>query len=328
MNSQKQGRMIVFILGNGFDLAHGLKTRYTDFLATCCEEELQKNIWFNHFNKKKEEIGENWFNLEQEIYNVITNERKDATSGGIPIYPIKSRFYDFFQNNQLVPRYVKIEKELYEGSKEHSLRFFVDQFGEYLSEQLNDQYLVPKPKFQEFLKNGILFNSKFLQYFSRIRIVNFNYTNTFEKLYRDYLYREDGTLDISTYYIHGSLDKNNLVLGTQDLQDKEDPFRIFTKEYQILLYETNKDYQEFLKELKETNKKSITFHIIGHSLDEADHEILRSILCYSGSENNNGDIKIYRYEGDDPFEKQRNIEKILQYGCNKRVSSTELKKII
>ena len=142
-----------------------------------------------------------------------------------------------------------IAKKLYEGTEKYSLRFFVDQFGEYLSEQLKDPNLTPKPEFQEFLKNVILFNSKFHQYFSKIRIVNFNYTNTFEKLYSGYLCSEDGTLDISTYHVHGSLDKNNLVLGTQNLPDKNDPFRIFTKETQRFRYETNKDYQKLLNEL-------------------------------------------------------------------------------
>ncbi len=76
MNSQKQERMIVFILGNGFDLAHGLKTRYTDFLATCCEEELQSNIWFKYFNETKEQIGENWFNF-------VGNNRKRKRGAGV-----------------------------------------------------------------------------------------------------------------------------------------------------------------------------------------------------------------------------------------------------
>lgn len=200
MESREEKRMAVFILGNGFDLAHRLKTRYTDFLVECHKEELQNNIWFNYFNETKEGIGENWFNLEQEIYNVITNERKDATSGGIPNSSrIKSKFYDFFQREQLVPRYVKIEKELYEGSKEHSLRFFVDQFGEYLLEQLKNPDLTLKQKFQTFLKNEILYNRyEFNKYFNKIRVVNFNYTNTFERLYGEYL-KYEGIIDVMYY---------------------------------------------------------------------------------------------------------------------------------
>ena len=348
MKSQKQERMVVFILGNGFDLAHGLKTKYTHFLDGYPKEELQKNIWFNHFNKKKEEIGENWFNIEEEIYKVLTKEINNRSSD------VGSKTYVWHNIYKLTPD--EIAKELYEGSiiikkgyrafkdidfATHSLRFFVDQFGKYLSEQLDDLNLTPKPKFQEFLKNGILFNSKFHQYFSKIRIVNFNYTNTFEKLYSGYFCSEDGTLDISTYYVHGSINKNNLVLGTQDLLDldlsylyknrdpRESPFRIFTKESQRFDYGTNKEYQKLLKELEETSRKSITFHIIGHSLDKADHKILNKILCYSGSEGNIGDINIYRYKDNESLEILKNIEKILQYtSCEERISLTPLETII
>lgn len=129
--------------------------------------------------------------------------------------------------------------------------------------------------------------------------------------------------------IHGSLDKNNLVLGTQDLSDENDPFRIFTKECQSLHYETNKDYQKILKELRETNRDSIiTFYIIGHSLDKADHKILNKILCYSGSEGNIGDINIYRYRDNESLEILKNIEKIILECPIERVSFTPLETII
>ena len=108
MKSQKQERMVVFILGNGFDLAHGLNTRYTDFLDGYPKEELQKNIWFNHFNKKKEEIGENWFNIEEEIYKVLTKEINNRSSD------VGSKTYVWHNIYKLTPD--EIAKELYEGS--------------------------------------------------------------------------------------------------------------------------------------------------------------------------------------------------------------------
>ena len=167
MKSQntKQERIAVFILGNGFDLAHGLNTKYTDFLAACCEEELQsniqkeklqKNIWFRHFNKRKDKIGANWFNLEQEIYNVLTKEINDRSSDiGYKTYVWRS--YEFTPDETAKELYEGsiITKKRYRGFKDidfatHSLRFFVDQFGEYLLEQLKNPDLTSNQKFQTF----------------------------------------------------------------------------------------------------------------------------------------------------------------------------------
>lgn len=360
MESREEKRMAVFILGNGFDLAHGLETRYTDFLEACHKKELQsniqkeklqKNIWFNHFNEKQKEIGENWFNLEEEIYKVITKTRDTAKeeieerkrqSLPSPVSQTqpKQDFYNFFKREYLLHyRYVpqgkdetsdeRIAKNLYERTEEDSLRFFVDQFGEYLLEQLKNPDLTQKPKILDFLEKDILYNRHaFNQYFNKIRVVNFNYTNTFERLYGEYL-KDKGIIDVMYYHIYGSLDKNNLVLGTQDLPDENDPFRIFTKECQSLHYETNKEYQKILKELRETNRDFIiTFYIIGHSLDKADHKILNKILCYSGSEGNIGDINIYRYKDNESLEILKNIEKIILEYPIERVSFTPLETII
>ncbi|MBO6036059.1 MAG: hypothetical protein J6P38_03120 [Acetobacter sp.] len=349
MKSQKQERMVVFILGNGFDLAHGLKTRYTDFLAADPKEGLQKeklqsNIWFKHFNEKQKEIGENWFNLEQEIYNVITKIRDKVESqvicemlnGSVTYNPHENlTLHEFFKQHVISRQRSETEDDFSfsdhqtinkEKTKKEanelysSLRFFVDQFGNYLSEQLKQPDLTQKQKFLDFLEN------KILKEYNKIRIVNFNYTNIFERLYGEYL-KNKGIIDIMYYHIHGSLDKNNLVLGTQDLpnKDKSSPFRIFTKKCQRL---NNKDYDNFLNELEETNRKSITFHIIGHSLDEVDHKILNNILCYSGSEGNRRDINIYRYNDNENLEILKNIEEILQCSYEKRVlSPTPLKEI-
>ena len=158
-------------------------------------------------------------------------------------------------------------------------------------------------------------------------VVNFNYTNTFEKLYGKYL-KNKGITDTMYYHIHGSLNENNLVLGTQDLPSKDDPFRLFTKEYQRLHYKTNKDYQKLLHELGKSNEQYITFHIIGHSLDKVDHKILNKILCHSVISSSIGDITIYQYEGNETLEIQKNIEKILQYSFEERVSLTPLEDII
>ncbi|MCD7879544.1 MAG: bacteriophage abortive infection AbiH family protein, partial [Candidatus Gastranaerophilales bacterium] len=81
--------MDILILGNGFDLAHKLDTKYSDFLKYCQEKYnttrsvgvdksnnfLYNNIWAKHFLNKTLN-GDKWIDLENEIYNVIVKLSK------------------------------------------------------------------------------------------------------------------------------------------------------------------------------------------------------------------------------------------------------------
>lgn len=80
--------MDILVIGNGFDLAHGLKTTYKDFLLACQNDKLpdefkefcQTNVWLKHFLTRNvnsnEEFGETWIDLEEEIFKVIEHINK------------------------------------------------------------------------------------------------------------------------------------------------------------------------------------------------------------------------------------------------------------
>ena len=68
----------ILIIGNGFDLAHDLETRYKDFLDFCFNSKdtqyisfREINFWFKHFYTRKDSLGESWIDLEEEILLVI-----------------------------------------------------------------------------------------------------------------------------------------------------------------------------------------------------------------------------------------------------------------
>ena len=97
--------MDILILGNGFDLAHGLKTKYSDFLKYYQEKYntprsmgvdksgnfLYNNVWAKHFLNKTP-VGDKWIDLEKEIYNVI----------------VKLSTLPYFQNNTQYEKYKEI----------------------------------------------------------------------------------------------------------------------------------------------------------------------------------------------------------------------------
>lgn len=59
----------ILILGNGFDLAHGLPTRYSDFLEFC---KRVKTIWTYETHPNIEEVMEKY--QSQWIHNWDTND--------------------------------------------------------------------------------------------------------------------------------------------------------------------------------------------------------------------------------------------------------------
>lgn len=94
--------MDILILGNGFDIAHGLKTSYIDFLEYCIEKNKKRlhmtinygtifidNIWLRHFITTYNNYGKNWIDIEKEIYRVIVSLNQNlinASNGNFTIF--------------------------------------------------------------------------------------------------------------------------------------------------------------------------------------------------------------------------------------------------
>lgn len=95
--------MRILIIGNGFDLAHGLKTTYRDFLTFCrsidfddasqntLRQGLDKNFWLSHFLLSSINIGDTWIDFEEEIHKAISALSK-LSVGAKTSYP---RFFQF-----------------------------------------------------------------------------------------------------------------------------------------------------------------------------------------------------------------------------------------
>lgn len=146
-----------------------------------------------------------------------------------------------------------------------------------------------------------LFSNTQQHYDSDVYVLSFNYTDTCEKLYNG-CYNSFGEYNIKTYYVHGKVcnfDDCNLVLGTHSFDNKISSnnttaipvdFNVFRKHNQRHKYKTIEAYQDILAKLTEPRKviKPI-FHVIGHSLDKTDHNILKHIFLI----NKNAKINLY-----------------------------------
>lgn len=322
--------MDILIVGNGFDLAHGLKTSYKDFLEYCSKKNIkdftegeplykkccETNIWMKHFITRQRELANTWIDLENEIYGVI----KTLTKRAIIRNNIRQVLYIDKRGNNF--NLLKIENFLREplwneklskiGCEEPYRNYIVN----YSIENSTDLVCLLYKHLREFAQNFERYllevvlssiNEKGIKYqFSlqapnkAVHVLSFNYTDTYERLYK----LKSTYANPKSYYVyvHGKARNSqncNLVLGTHSFYNylpnslsEEIPveFNVFKKHNQRHKYGTIEAYQDFLKIL--TDKRRVikpVFHVIGHSLDKTDHNILKHVFLA----NKNAVINIY-----------------------------------
>ena len=321
--------MDILILGNGFDLAHGLKTKYSDFLKYCQEKYntirsvgvdnssnfLLDNVWAKHFLNKKL-AGDKWIDLENEIYNVIVKLSKlPYFKNNVAYENYKNRVFlvakddmDFnFDDSKYFREPItflsrdchNIQIKDFIGFLYNQLSDFVKEFEKYLIEETQNLPNVPK--------YNLRLNS------DCVSLLNFNYTDTCEQLYKINFNHNNCGIKTKAVYVHGKINNENgcnMVLGTHSFDNEQIPveFNIFKKHHQRHKYGTIEPYQELLNELKYPKKIYVPkFHIIGHSLDKTDHNILKHIL--SASEKSV--INIYYHDEEALARMQSNIDLII-----------------
>ena len=248
----------LIVLGNGFDLAHGLHTRYLDFLKTVqCENS-------SFYEAVCQYIPENalWRNFEEALACLDDEQLRDDNSCYLLGYG----------------------DDNWRDSAHHDFQYMIGEFlsfSKYIPEYFLDWIKAVDTSAHKIIPLDI-FNDNSIY-------LNFNYTDTLEKVYS---ISEDRIL-----YIHGKALRNDfLVVGHHDeglIQEDEEP-AFETEEEKELYYENYdedvriteanaiiKDY--FINTFKNTDeiieKYSGFFeilagvheiHIYGHSLSDID----------------------------------------------------------
>lgn len=364
--------MNILVIGNGFDLAHGLQTTYKDFLRFTDEfmiyktakenkqelcwsdvedtrfykyfislfnesqrnkdakkivEELdtliRENVWLEHF--KNAQIENGWIDFESEISKVVQTlegVRKivdDALKRGISEIELD-------RHQKRILRYVGAGVQNIEDvisiPKERGLKD-LDRLIRCLELYLNDYV-------NNYFVENTLSDIEHLPYLDKI--LSFNYTNTYERLYNNHSFLEFD-------YIHGkadinkTIDTNNMVLGIDEYlkgneKNENIEFIEFKKFYQRIHKETGCLYRNWIDDIKSNKKitemivlydendkptkatrKQVEFHklfIFGHSLDITDKDVLRDLIL-----NDNVQTTIFYMDMKDYGRKIMNLVKIL-----------------
>ncbi len=328
--------MNILVIGNGFDLAHNLKTSYKDFLtfAKCV---MEKDLWLgNDSDLIKGYPAEfvsfintcNKTRVFPESKIDFLQEFTKLTKGNLWI--------EHFMNIHPKEGWVDFEKEISLTIQE------MDWYRKKLSDDkvvLNNSFRLLKPDYfrnPEELGLNSLFDLKkrllkdlnnltlalelYLAYFVegvqlkgtikkrddvvRLgcgKLISFNYTNTFEKIYDTRFQNEDFARFFykeEYNYIHGKVKKEpspktcNLVLGIGEYlggpeKDDDNYFVEFKKFFQRIYKKTGSKYKKWLSYVEQNNKNRnekdkeiLDVYFYGHSLDVTDKDIIRDLITF------------------------------------------------
>ena len=329
--------MDVLVIGNGFDLAHGLKTSYKDFLEACHKMSLQEavegkadykklcdtNLWMKHFITRQKQLGDTWIDLENEIFEVIkmlsNRYKQNSLSRKVLVVDKNNADFNLLDIEKCLRESYWGENLNKEGCEEpfksYIINYYIETFQDIIP-LLYKQLRKFTQAFEKYLMYDVLtqitpaikYNFPLQSPNRAVHILSFNYTDTYERLYKTKsMYADSKSVYV---YVHGKAGKSddcNLVLGTHSFDNTTIPvdFNVFKKHHQRHRYGTIEEYQDFIKMLKETG--IVTFHVIGHSLNNTDKNILKHVFIT----NKNSVINIYWHDEETQEKLMTNITEII-----------------
>ena len=275
----------ILILGNGFDIAMGRKTKYEEFIEFTNDLNSRKkyivnfrkfikqykkiklsnykdNLYLKFINENKDTLGENWSNLEIMISQLADgmkyfkeNSKVFFECYGLADQPEFDNYLLDISNYNAKHYIVKIAEE------RNDTLGFDNSEKELLIEALNNIFIKELDLLIELLEIYL----SYLDYLdfevgeikakptaldavsvlSNSNVLNFNYTNTSSHLF--------GTFEEKTHFIHGRIDLdrtfnriNTMVFGIEDKENDVNSDLIpYQKYYQRVVKETGNEFEDF-----------------------------------------------------------------------------------
>lgn len=283
------------IVGNGFDIAHKLKTKYIDFIEYICvlekepiyiadgwglEDSMSKEDQAKNelYEKLKKYIPEEdlWYSLEESLGQLDYEQLKEDNS---------EYFIGYGDDN-------------WKDSANHDYQFMINEelnFTDEMTRQFTNwietinTMVQPLPHLEHIMTSSNIY-------------LNFNYTDTLESSY--------GISESSIKYVHGKAKrKDKLILGHHDdsFWSREDLSMMTDEEYgKYMEYQSERDFREmeaeqiiedyFKRTYKDTQKiisehndffKTLShvndIYILGHSLSDIDFNYFKQVKANTSS---------------------------------------------
>ena len=281
--------MNILIIGNGFDLAHGLPTRYEDFLnfvyAFKWYNKKQNDFLFNEKKKQFEDFirdlvnNEKNFDKRNELYDLIEENcwieyfEKGKKDGGWEDFErdiskviqaldrIRKKRNEFLRKTPNGTEF-QVDDYDYKAIKNLGilkLKINVDDIERIKIKLINDLNKLTRCLeiyLEEFGDNfNITIKLPDIAELDKVRyILSFNYTHTFQRLYQ----RPNGGIDYD--YIHGEIKQEsnlrtcNLILGIdeyldQNLRNQDNEYIEFKKFFQRIYKKTGCKFIDWKKSI-------------------------------------------------------------------------------
>ena len=321
----------IILIGNGFDLEHGLKTRYVDFIDDFCTKvESDNDMWNtimngekpekvdintliddeNNFNNKffcavKKDLAiQNWVDVEKVYYYELVRcmknaEKTSAEKTHQPLYTIENLNQEFGFFEKKLKEYLSNEVLKREATikKQPSIEEYFEKILKKEKMQNTENFLAKI--FSKGKKSDIEIK------YDTTCIVNFNYTDT-DKIYAHKI--EDGDMVIR---LHGELNnpKNPMIFGYGDE---------LAKNYSEIEELDDNRYLEYVKSIKYSltdnysdlyffinSKQDYHIYLWGLSCGNSDRTLLNELFEHPNCKK----IKIFYWQKDDMSDNYLDIYK-------------------
>lgn len=339
--------MNILVIGNGFDLVHGLPTKYTDFLdfiKLLQKKQREKTMTdsfvvecFNEMLRQKRLTNDALKEIDISQYIDAINNFADVKNRDFWmqhfIYretKMGGRWVDFEQeisdcvkimettpNDTRVDFHNTLEETrqyiltMKKGDVIRKLKKDLDDLNKSLELYMILVELIPIKKREEF---------NFVEYGKINCVVSFNYTSTFDKYgYGSILDTLFGEMEPfgenkNPNFIHGKAGDENVILGAgetleEDAVNTELTCVKFKKYFQRIQKRTGGKYRNWLDEKSSEPGGSMhNIFIYGHSLDVTDKDILSDIILHEHTQK----VTIYYYENGGKSDYEQSIINLIQ----------------
>lgn len=321
----------VLVIGNGYDLAHKLKTKYDDFIQYIKDAKeddsfipkqedrefihkcIETNGFLNYFLDYTNEIP-GWVDLEKLIKKVVDyfeiffeNYNGFIDASGDVVW--RSNGLDMSQSetmrtiNCLYKFETLFDRDNSRGdyySMHMDPKYYTNAIGlnkrevlRFLKKQLNEVI--------ELLQRYLVYATEDLDKIDKIQqiadinpryVISFNYT---------YTYKRYGIEDKDVFHVHGRLLRSNMVLGFNDEDPENLDFVYFKKYFQRIQKMTG-----YINEAKLIDRNNVLsprpiVHFYGHSMDKTDGDIIEKLKSLARG------FVIYTYDQEDYEQKVINL---------------------
>lgn len=317
----------LYLIGNGFDLAHGLKTSYNDFLLWYLKSSVSKILPNDHYEDNLIKIDRRFNNPIQE-HSLISDLLDECKKYQI-IIDYKHPFFQNIVEKYRDYRWVDVEYEYYmalvnlykrleragisknEGIEKELERLNVC-FGSIKRKLIEYLTIVDKSSKQENEKiKNVLFEGTGVDCMAHGEklFLYFNYTSTLD-LYTDHYF----AYEYNSIFIHGKLEEllDYIIFGYGDEMDphyeKIEHLNTneFLKNIKSFGYFKTSNYQKLIRFI---GSMDFTVKILGHSCGLSDRILLNTIFEHENCKS----IKIFYHQKseteNDYFEKTQEISR-------------------